>query len=64
MRRSKSGQRRKVEQGRTIVQQTLGDSARRDRPQVEKYMQKTRPMERLREEDESIAVHRRSGLRG
>jgi len=34
MRRSTSGQRRKVEEARAVVQQALGDKARKDAPQV------------------------------
>jgi hypothetical protein len=56
MRRSKSGQRQKVEQSRAIVAQALGDAARRDGPQVAKFVPTAKAAEPTQPMNEAIGV--------
>lgn len=56
MRRSTSGQRRKVEEVKRVVQLALGDAARRDAPQSAKYVPTTEPTEPIQVKDESVLV--------
>lgn len=53
---SRSGQRRKVDEARAVVRQTLGDSLRRDQPQVEKYVPTARPADPVQVKSEAIGV--------
>jgi hypothetical protein len=55
--RSKSGQRRKVQQARAIVAQALGDAARRDGPQMTAaYVPITKPPEPTQPKSDGIGV--------
>jgi hypothetical protein len=54
--RSQSGQHRKVEQARAVVAQALGDAARRDGPQVAKFVPTTNAPEPQQPRSEAIAV--------
>ena len=54
MRRSQSSQRDKVRRAREIVDAALDDAARRDQPQVEKYVPK--PTEPVQVKSEAIGV--------
>lgn len=56
MRRSKSGQRQKVEQARAIVAQALGDATRRDQLQVGKFVATAKPGEQVEVKMEAIPV--------
>jgi hypothetical protein len=56
MRRSTSGQRRKVEQARAVVAQALGDAARRDEPQAAKFVPTAKTTEPIQIKDESVLV--------
>ncbi len=56
MRRSSSGQHRKVEQARAVVAQALGDAARRDAPQVMKFVPTTKASEPPQPNSEAIGV--------
>jgi hypothetical protein len=56
VRRSKSGQRRKVEEAGRVVQQALGDAARREGSQVAKYAPTTKAPEPPQSRSEAIDV--------
>ncbi len=57
MRRSRSGQREKVQQARGVVDEALGDAARRDVPEARPhYMPVTRPAEPVQVRSEAIGV--------
>jgi sRNA-binding protein len=56
MRRSKSGQRQKVEQSRAIVAQALGDAARRDQPRAERYVHMSKHADPVEVKSEAIGV--------
>ena len=55
MRRSKSGQQRKVEEAKRVVQRALGDAGRGDHPRGEKYVPMARA-EPVQARDESVLV--------
>lgn len=54
--RSTSRQRHKVEQARAVVAQALGDAARRDGPQVAKFVPTTKAPETAQLKNEAIGV--------
>jgi hypothetical protein len=57
MSRSRSSQRRKVEQARAIVDQALGDVSQRDGPRMaSKYMPITKPTKPVQPKSEPIGV--------
>jgi hypothetical protein len=55
-RTSRSGQRRKVEEAKRVVQLALGDAARRDQPQVAKYVPTAKAPEPAQPKSEAIDV--------
>lgn len=56
MSRRRPGQHRKVMAARALAAQTLGDAARRDQPQAEKYVPTTEPTQRIGVKSEVIGV--------
>jgi excisionase family DNA binding protein len=56
MRRSRSNQHDKVQRARAVVAQALGDAARRDGPQVEKFVPTTKAPEPPQPKNEAIGV--------
>jgi hypothetical protein len=56
MTRSRSDQRRKVEEARRVVQQALGDAARSDAPQTTKFVPTTKAPEPPQPRSEAIGV--------
>ena len=57
MRRSRSGQHRKVMEARAVAGLALGDAARRDGPHVAaKYVPTTKPAEPIHAKSEAIGV--------
>jgi excisionase family DNA binding protein len=56
-RRNTSGQRRKVEEAKRVVQEALGDAAMRDQPQSESYVPLSlRPVDAVPVKSETIGV--------
>jgi hypothetical protein len=56
MRRGRSGQRRKVEEAKRVVQLALGDATRRDAPQAVKFVPTAEPIEPIQVKDASVLV--------
>jgi hypothetical protein len=56
MLRSRSGQRRKVEEARRVVQLALGDAVRRDAPEATKFVPTTKPLEPPQPKSEAIGI--------
>jgi len=57
MRRARSGQRRKVEEARRVVQQALGDTPRPEPlPLSAKYVPTARPMETVQVKSQAVLV--------
>jgi len=56
MRRRTSGQHRKAEEARRVVQQALGDAARRDGHKVAKFVPTTKAPEPPQPKNEAIGV--------